>query len=325
MKLMRATYVSEGEGGAEGETARADEVMVYGAEGSGSSAPERLEARGAVVLTAGGRTITGNEGSMLLSDGTHPQRARVSGAVTFQAEDGGRLMQGSATEGEGRFDRAGRMEEVDLTGLVKIHEAEHGTAGESTERELSSGKLAMHLSTTAEGRQWLREAEAETGARMVTTTIGGRARAGAKAEAAASASEMRGDRLKAWFALSGGQTRMERVEGAGHTVLRRVGAQGEDTSSGETLEVKFKAAPKAAGEGMGGREEIATAVQEGAVTMTHVGTEAGATAEHATGDRAMYEGETERTTLTGRVRLAFKWPRQRREPGLQPSRTVLPR
>ena len=103
----------------------------------------------------------------------------------------------------------------------------------------------------------------------------------------------------------------------GHTALRRVSGTGvEDTSSGTTLDVQFR--PKAdahsaavgaqkAG-GVQGAEEISTAVQQGNVVVVHKPVrrpgDSDAGDQRATAEKAVYDGATERVTLTGGVKVA---------------------
>jgi len=268
-----------------------------------------------VVLTSGGDTMTGAEGEMLLNGENRPQSARLSGGVGFHAEDDVRAMQGTAIEGRGRFNKAGRMEQVQMTGAVAVHETETASTGQRTERHLTAGRLDLSMATGPGGKQWLREAVAEGSARLVLVPGGAEVRknvagnngpGGLVARRGEETSEMRADRLRAQLQLVHGAGELTRVVGEGHTTVRRVSAKGEDTSLGNTLEVVFRAGPSSGlkeGTEGGGREEISTAVQAGDVAITHVGVEPGAAPEHAVAERALYEGGVDRVTLTGHVRL----------------------
>ncbi len=133
---------------------------------------------------------------------------------------------------------------------------------------------------------------------------------------------------------------LKTVVGEGHTVLRRVSESGaEAISSGDRLEVEFREMQGAtAGGGVGvaqglkkkqgtvaakaekgdsaaggsrvsgGVEEIATAVQQGHVSMMNrpvakPGSAAGVSEQHATAQRADYDGDADELTLTGGVQM----------------------
>jgi lipopolysaccharide export system protein LptA len=101
--------------------------------------------------------------------------------------------------------------------------------------------------------------------------------------------------------------RISVVNGAGHTFLRQVNAKGVvNTSSGDGLEVHFKPTVGRAG---GAADEISSAVQEGNVAMTQTpvkksGNASAPQEEKATAARAVYDGGTQKLTLTGNVQLA---------------------
>jgi lipopolysaccharide export system protein LptA len=122
---------------------------------------------------------------------------------------------------------------------------------------------------------------------------------------------------------------LDTIAGRGHTVLHQATADGiEQTSAGDTLDAKFR--PKAASSGarrsataLPATEQLAdtlvSEVQVGHVTMTRrvparsqgkaVGTKAGGPAvaaddvERAIAERAAYDGDLDRMTLTGGVQL----------------------
>jgi lipopolysaccharide export system protein LptA len=135
-------------------------------------------------------------------------------------------------------------------------------------------------------------------------------------------------------------TGLKTVVGEGHTVLRRASETGaEATSSGDTLNVEFrdmqapvasgrsavaqgsekkqgslvaKTGSKDAGVKSGGSaqgvDQISRAVQQGHVSMMNrpvakPGTADVASEQHATAQRAVYDGDTDALTLTGAVQL----------------------
>jgi lipopolysaccharide export system protein LptA len=125
---------------------------------------------------------------------------------------------------------------------------------------------------------------------------------------------------------------IDTVTGRGHTVLRQLGADGiEQTSAGDTLDAKLrpvvpgaKPAGIAAGKAVNGAagsqagrqasDTLLSAVQQGHVTMMRkvpakIATAAAGRAkaaddvEHAVAQRAVYDGDLDRMTLTGSVEL----------------------
>src|SRR6266478_1983247 len=120
--LSRAKYVAVGEdtGGAEGQTAEAQHVVVH-LRSDGSA--ERLEADGDVTLTgAAGGSVMAPRGEMTLNAQNQPQSAVMSGGVRYTEEEPLRQAQGEAGEGRAAFDTKGHPEHVVMTGAVHLQE-----------------------------------------------------------------------------------------------------------------------------------------------------------------------------------------------------------
>jgi lipopolysaccharide export system protein LptA len=126
-----------------------------------------------------------------------------------------------------------------------------------------------------------------------------------------------GDELKARFATVAGKDAIQTLDGAGHTVVHQVGADGTDqTSKGATLAVSFR---QGATEKHGDTAQIEHAAQGGGVTIVRtaparasariLGVKATAaksavpSVEHASGEQAVYEADGDRLTLTGGARV----------------------
>jgi lipopolysaccharide export system protein LptA len=141
----------------------------------------------------------------------------------------------------------------------------------------------------------------------------------------AGTTDLTADDLKAHFlssALSTQPTQLDTIMGRGHTVLRQISVDGIDqTSTGDTLDAKFRprtvavaAKPTAAQPTQNIGDTILTAVQQGHVVMVRSspakGRSGGSVAttgsvaaandmERARADRAVYDGNSDKMTLTG--------------------------
>jgi lipopolysaccharide export system protein LptA len=315
--LTQARYVTVG--GTARQTAEAQHVVVH-TRTDGSV--ERLEAQGAVTLTDGseGRVLA-DRADVLLNQQSRPQSVRMFAGVRYVDENAERHAQGEAQEARGTFDGKGRLQNVVLRGAVALHEKEKVVSQQVSakplwsERELSAGTVELALATDDTGKLRLQEAKATENARL---NVVDPQRPDAKQRNGSTNSTMSGDVLTARFVKSAGMQRLSEVHGDGHTYLRQVNEVGtENTSSGDSLGVKFGAAAlRSAGvsrkgasgiPGMQGQERIATAVQQGNVVMTRqTVAKPGAVPEvqRATAERAIYDGDTAKMTLTGGVQLS---------------------
>jgi lipopolysaccharide export system protein LptA len=323
--LTQARYVTVGgdtaQGGAEhdgtGETAQAQHVVVYLRK---DGTAERLVAEGAVKLTNGeGGTVAAPRGEMMVSAANHPQSAVLTGGVKYGEDGALRKAQGESAETRLAFDKVGRVEHVAMNGAVRLHERVRAAdaVGEAwSERELSAGAAELAMAADGAGKTEMREAKATGDARL--TVMNPAVKAGG-----ATSSALSGDVLTAHFVRVNGADHIAEVQGEGHTVLRKVGGTGVvNTSSGDSLVAKFRPATggSAAGTAQGrlragrvgagrqGSDEIASAVEQGHVVMTQMpvkkpGDSTAPQEERATAERAVYDGDLERTTLTGNVQV----------------------
>ncbi|MCU1319485.1 MAG: OstA family protein [Edaphobacter sp.] len=318
--LAQARYVSVGgERAGGGETAQAHQAIVHMRK-DGSA--ERVEAEGEVTLTEGdsGRVIA-QRADAILNAASRPQSVRLYGGVHYVADEPLRQAKGEAAEGQASFDKLGQLEQVVLTGAVHLKERVRASEALNEpwgERELEAGTVELALAAEGAGRPQLRDAKASGDARLDVVN------AEMKGAGGSTSSGMAGDVLTAHFVRSEGASRLSEVHGIGHTALRRMSETGvEDTSLGDTLDVHLRArgdvrqvgvvggqdrrGAKAAG-GRKRTDEISTAVQQGHVVMTHKPVlrpgDANASGEQrATAEKAVYDGVTERVTLTGGVQV----------------------
>jgi lipopolysaccharide export system protein LptA len=315
--LAQARYVSVGgERAGVGETAQAHQAIVH-LRKDGSA--ERVEAEGEVTLTEGdGERVISQRADAILNAASRPQSVRLYGGVHYVADEPLRQAKGESAEGRAAFDKLGQLEQVVLTGAVHLNERVRASEAVNEpwgERELEAGTVELALAAEGAGRPQLRDAKASGDAclKVVNAVM--------KGGGGSTSSGMAGDVLTAHFVRSDGTSRLSEVHGIGHTALRRVSETGvEDTSLGDTLDVHLR--PKGdVGRVVGGQDrrgtkqageretdEISTAVQQGHVVMTHkpVSRPGDANApgeQRATAEKAVYDGVTDRVTLTGGVQV----------------------
>src|SRR5215469_356696 len=276
---------------------------------------ERLEGEGGVTLTGGdGSRTTAERGEVLLGATSKPQSMRMTGDVRYLAEDAERQARGEAAEVHAAFDGNGHVEKVVLTGGVQLHErvsTKGATPSATSERELSASTVELAMAVDEAGRARPRDAKASGDARLKVTDAG-------KGGKALRVSAMGADVLTAHFAMVRGGQQLDEVKGNGRTTLEQVSETGVvDTSSGDTLEVRFRSvanAPTAkkastADAGVVGHEEVASAVQQGHLVMTRKspakpGEQGVPQVDKATAAKAVYDGDTQKMTLTGAVEMA---------------------
>jgi lipopolysaccharide export system protein LptA len=330
--LSQAKYLAVGDGGhgggAEGRTAEAQHVVVH-LRRDGSA--ERLEADGDVTLTgAAGESVKAPRGEMVLNAQNQPQSAVMSGGVKYKAEEPLRQAQGEAGEGRAAFDKKGHPEHVVMTGAVHLQERVRTSdaPGEPwSERELNAARAELALAADAGGKARLRDAKAVGDARL--TVVNAAAKGGANGGRSTSA--LAGDVLTAHFVRIGNKDHIAEVRGDGRTVVRRVSATGVvNTGSGDSLVAHFRPVTAGVGRrsggssqdqrgrgqqgrkdelGGGGADEVSDAVEQGHVVMTQLpvrkaGEATAPLEERATAERAVFDGDLERTILTGNVQVS---------------------
>jgi lipopolysaccharide export system protein LptA len=304
LTLTQAKYVLVG-GAKVGpeQTAEAQRMVVHLRE-DGSA--ERMDAEGAVTLTDGdGGRVVAPRGNVLLDAQSRPQSAVLSGGLHYVADEPLRQAQGEAAGGRASFDKAGRLQHMVLTGAVKLHERVRTTDVATalwSERNLAAGTVELALDSSKAGKAQLQDAKASGDARLTVVSPSGK-----PGHVAMTSSDLAGDVLTAHFVSVNGVRRISVVNGAGHTLLRQVDVKGAvNTSSGDDLEVHFQPTVSHAGSAA---DQIASAVQQGNVVVTQTpvkkpGDAAAPQQEKATAARAVYDGATQKLTLTGNVQMA---------------------
>jgi len=314
------SYVSEGKAGGGSQTAEAARAVAHL---RSDGTVERVDADGSVTLRDGaGGMVTAPRGVVTINAQNQPQSAVLSGGVIYGVDEPLRKAGGSADEGRLAFDRAGRLEQVVMSGAVHLDERVRSSAAAGApwgERQLSAGEVELALSADGSGKTQLRDAKASGGATlvMVRPVVKAAGKKGGAASGAANGrvtSSLGGDVLTAHFVQVGGVDHLAEVRGEGHTSLRRVSAAGAvETSSADSLVAVFRPArvesKKSAAQTGLGADEIATAVEQGHVVMTQqpvrkAGETSAPAEERARAERASYDGALETTTLTGNVQVS---------------------
>src|ERR1017187_7473721 len=287
----------------------------------------RVEAQGNVTIREQGATTVSQRADVALNGTSQPRSAVLAGGVLYTLVEPLRQARGHADEATIAFDTQAKPqpERAVFTGAVHTIERTRATEAERepwSVRDLTAAKLEVELARAGEGKVQPRNAEATGDAHLTVIDNGSLA-----GDAGAGRKELSADDLKAHLRDTGSAKQppqLDTIAGRGHTVLRQMSADGvEQTSSGDTLDARFRPAAGKTRAGTGanrrgaedlGTASLASAVQQGHVTMMRrvpakSGRAAGATAagddvEHAKAERATYDGDTDRMTLTGGVQVS---------------------
>ena len=318
--LTHAQYESPGEG------ATAEQATLYRRPDGTLS---RVDAKGNVTVQAQGATTVSQRADVMLNGASQPQSARLTGGVLYSMDEPLRQARGQADEATITFDKEAkpRPEHALLTGAVHMIERTRATEAARepwTVRDLTAEKFVAELTPAGRNEMHLRDAEASGNAHLTMVDNGSLA-----GNAGAGRRELSADDLKAHLRETGDakqSPQLDTIAGRGHTVLRELSADGvEQTSTGDTLDAKFRpkagktrpaASVAAAGRPAGGARDLGTAMlasamQQGHVTMMRrepakqgsAAVNAGDEVRHAVAERAAYDGDLDRLTLTGGVQM----------------------
>jgi lipopolysaccharide export system protein LptA len=262
-----------------------------------------------------------------LNGTSQPRSAVLTGGVLYTLDEPLRQVRGQANEATIAFDTQAKPQPEHAVFTGAVHAIERTRATEDARepwsvRDLTAKKLEVELVRAGEGKPQPRDAEATGDAHLTAIDNGNLA-----GDAGAGRKELSADDLRVHLRDTGNAKQppqLDTLAGRGHTVLRQVSADGvEQTSTGDTLDAKFRPAAGKTRAGTGtsrrgvedlGTASLASAVQQGHVTMMRrvpakSARAAGATAagddvEQARAERAAYDGDTDRMTLTGGVQVS---------------------
>ncbi len=273
---------------------------------SADGTPKQVLADGNVTLIGEGRgTVTSDKLELDLSPAGEPTATHLAGSVRFANVLQAKRETGKADDARVAFDKEGRPVHALMVGSVEANVAE----GQST-RWLGSDRLELDLAGGGKQPVQVRAAQATAsdGARM--RLVDAKAAKG-KVAAGIVTTNVKADVLKAKF-VGVKQTQVTAVDGTGRTLVERIfkdratGVQvWKETGNGDTLRVDFH---QVAGNDSRPRSEIARAEQRGSVKIVRdaLASKAGAAneVEHAEGDDAVYEADSDDMTLTGQVKVS---------------------
>jgi lipopolysaccharide export system protein LptA len=297
------------------EAVQAEHAVVHTrADGS----PERIEAEGNVTMSAQGGVLTAQRGSATLNEASKPQTMHLAGGLFYSANETLRQARGTADSADLAFNPQGRPSHAEFLGAVHMTERLRASAAPKepwTVRDLTAAKVEVALGNDALGHSQVHDADATGAAHLTVVDV---AHGPAGAHPGEGRTELGADDLKAHLVRgTDGRTTLDTLTASGHTILRQLTANGVDQSStGDLLEAKFrpstpvKAAVPQAKPDRQVTEALQSAVQSGHVSLTRSapaktapGTPPVADVQHATADRAAYDGDSDRLVLTGGVAI----------------------
>ena len=314
--LVNARYVSsEKTGGA--QSAQAGRAVVHlRSDGTVQS----VNADGAVTLKGVEGTVTAPRGVVMLYANDRLQSAAMEGGVVIGADGPLRKAQGESSEARLTFDKAGRPEQMLLTGSAHFDEQLRHSATQLvwSERKLHAEQVQLALGANSAAKTFVRDAKAKGNAMISILNPAPRSGHADQKTSAANgmvSSSLTGDVLTARFTEANGTQHLAEVHGDGHASLLRVNPTGGiETSSADSLvaffePVKPKQQEKRLAQGGFGTDEIASAVEQGHVVLTQIPARTAKAAvatveERATAEQLSYDGSQERITLTGNVHVS---------------------
>ncbi|MGP8258884.1 MAG: hypothetical protein ACLQM6_02910 [Acidobacteriaceae bacterium] len=307
-----------------GQTAEAQQATLH-MRSDGTLA--RVQAQGDVTREAKGSKVVAQQADVVLNADSQPQSAVLTGGVQYSSDLPLLQRSGQAQEASIAFDAQGQAKQAVFTSTVHMIERTRATQSARepwSSRDLTAAKVEAVLVPVDAGTVQLRDVVATGGARLTAVNNGSLA-----SLKGVGRSDMAADVLTAHLVLTGDgkQTpQLDTVTGRGHTLLHQVRPDGIDqSSSGDSLDAKFQAQPPAGA--VAGRQTppsplggapvmLLSALQQGHVSMMRSapaisGAASAAKAgnaqqdvERATAERAAYDGDLDRVTLTGNVQMS---------------------
>ena len=299
--LEAARLVSAGDSGS--QTSQAQHAVIHM---TADGAPQRVDASGNVRLTGEGRgTITSDKMELDLNASGQPGAAHLFGTVRFLNEADKQAASGKADDARIAFDPQGRPTHAVMAGQVEASLLQGASS-----RWVSGDKVELALAGGGKEPVVVREATsmAVHGARLRMVDPSTRKDAKGTVTNGTLTTSVTADVLTARFAAKSVKTEVTGVDGAGRTVVERrlvdAGASAPEwteTGTGDVLKLNFR-------EGTKGKSELARAEQRGGVKIVRKAASAKKGAapeiEHADGDLAVYDANTDRVTMSGGVTIS---------------------
>ena len=309
---------------APGESMEANQVILHSRP---DSSLERIQADGAVRIGQRGAQLNAAHADFSLSPKNKVENSLFSGGVQYTHDEALRQARGQADKLQVAFDPSGAPLHASMEGAV--HLIERSRAADDARqpwsvRDLAADHVETALVPSTPGKSEIKDAEARGNARL--TMVDNGATGGTRGRGT---TELGGDILTAHLlpaSSPGAQPLLDVLTAQGHTSVRQLSAEGvEQTSSGDALTAHFRAVTSSVSASAStfpasrkpatssGGEQLASAVQTGHVRMTRKAppkrpAESGAAAtqdepQDATAEQAVYDGDADRLTLSGGVRL----------------------
>ena len=286
----------------------------------------RVEAQGNVTKAGMGSKLVSQRADVVLNAKSQPQSAVLTGGVQYSSDVPLLERNGQAEEASIAFDALGQAKQAVFTGAVHMSERTRATEAARepwSSRDLTAAKVEAALLPEG-GTAQVRDVVATGSARLTELNNGT-----LSSSKDIGRTEITADVLTAHMVEAGDgrqPPQLDTLAGRGHTLLHQVSADGtEQTSSGDTLDAKFR--PQPPGSRVAGRQTslsalggatgmLLSAAQQGHVTMVRrtpakVGAKAGANSgtvqedvERASAQRVAYDGDLDRVTLTGGVQMS---------------------
>jgi lipopolysaccharide export system protein LptA len=287
----------------------------------------RVEAQGNVTRMVKDSKLVSQRADVVLNAKSQPQSAVLTDGVQYSSDLPLLQRSGQAEGATIAFDAQGQAKNAVFTGAVHMSERTRATVAVRepwSSRDLTAAKVEAALHPVSGGPAQVREVVATGSARLTALNNGTLA-----SSKDTGRDEISADVLTVHMVGAGDgrqPPQLDTLAGRGHTVLHQVSADGiEQTSSGDTLDAKFRSQPAASGvvgrqpslTALGGATGmLLSAVQQGHVTMVRrapakVGAKAAANSgtaqedvQHASAQRVAYDGNLDRVTLTGSVQMS---------------------
>jgi lipopolysaccharide export system protein LptA len=317
--LTRAKYTSQG------QTMEAQQATLH-TRPDGTLA--RVEAEGSVTIQANGAKVDSGRADVTLNAKSQPQSAALTGGVQYSADKPLLQRSGQAESATIDFDAQGQAQHAEFTGAVHMGDRTRATEAANepwSTHDLTAAKVEATLATVSGGAAQVRNVVATGSARLAELNNGTLANSKDKGRTEISADTLTAHLIDA--ANGKHPPQLDTVAGQGHTLLHQMTADGvEQTSAGDSLDAKFRPTRTVVGgtshsgagspAGVEGVNALLRADQQGHVSMmrrapARSGAKVGANAEsaqqdveRATAERAAYDGDLDRVTLTGGVQMS---------------------
>jgi lipopolysaccharide export system protein LptA len=328
------TFLTQAKYESQGRTAQAGQATLH-TRSDGTLA--RVEAQGNVTGGSNGATVVSQRADVVLNAAGEPQSAVMTGGVKYALDRPLRQVRTQSDEATIAFDGQKQPQPQHAVFSGAVHMTERTRATEAAKapwstRDLTAEKFEAALVPAGRGHSQLQDAEATGNPHLTMVNNGSLAKSSGQGTTELSADDLKAHMILARDAKQPRQ--LDTIAGRGHTVLHQVSVDGtEQTSAGDSLDAKFRpktasgaerthaaAAGKAgAGSALAGGMDLDSlwnAVQVGHVLVTQrkparVRTDAKTGAavsshedvQHAMAERAVYDGDQDRMTLTGGVEL----------------------